>query len=183
MLLCFNWNCHVYYSFHFSFYDSYTTHESLLFSVTLVENSHVEKKGNIIEKEVLIKSRIEVKSISGFLWARLFLHVTFSTFKLLQVFLNSWKVRIFVVFTNSILAKAVLLVTSFPRHFFSFWCLNVAIILCAISASKTRIGFGKEASDFVHLKHWERTLYYISNQKHSEYFFVNNLRIRLPSRI
>ena len=55
----------MYYSFRFSFYDLYTTHESLLFSVTLVENSHVEKKGNIIEKEVLIKSRTEVKSIKS----------------------------------------------------------------------------------------------------------------------
>ena len=53
------------YSFRFSFYDLYITHESLLFSVTLAENSHVEKKGNIIEKEVPIKSRTDIKSIKS----------------------------------------------------------------------------------------------------------------------
>ena len=43
-------------------YDLYITHESSLFSVTLDENSRVEKKTNIIEIEVLFKSQIEVKS-------------------------------------------------------------------------------------------------------------------------
>ena len=43
-------------------YDLYITHESSLFSVTLDENSSVEKKTNIIEIEVLFKSQIEVKS-------------------------------------------------------------------------------------------------------------------------
>ena len=43
-------------------YDLYITHESSLFSVTLDENSRVEKKTNIIEKEVFIKSRTDAKS-------------------------------------------------------------------------------------------------------------------------
>ena len=41
---------------------------------------------------------------------------------------------------NSILANAVLLVTSFPRHFFCFLCLNVGIILCVINVSKNKEG-------------------------------------------
>ena len=83
---------------------------------------------------------------------------------------------------NSIPANAGLLVTSFPRYFFPFWYMNVAIILCAINVSENK-NWIREASDFVHLKHWERTMYYISNQKRCKYFFVNNLRIRLPSRM
>ena len=54
---------------------------------------------------------------------------------------------------NNILANAGLLVTSFPRHFFCFLCLNVGIILCAINVSKARISSGREANDFVHLKY------------------------------
>ena len=87
-------------------YHSWTS----LLSVTLVENSRVKKKTNIIEKEALIKSRTEVeskkfgwrccasdKTRSGFWWARLFLRVTFYAFKLLHVLLSSWKVRIIVI--------------------------------------------------------------------------------------
>ena len=145
--------------------------KSSLLSVTLVENSRIEKKTNI-EKEVLVKSQTEVeskklawrcftsyKTMSGFLWARLFLRLTFSAFKLLHILLSSWKVRIFVVLQIAF-SQTRSLNNFVSKIFYLFWCLNVAIILWAINVSKTRFGYGREASDFAHLKHWECTMYY-----------------------
>ena len=146
--------------------------KSSLLSVTLVENSRIEKKTNIIEKEVLVKSQTEVeskklawrcftsyKTMSGFLWARLFLRLTFSAFKLLHILLSSWKVRIFVVLQIAF-SQTRSLNNFVSKIFYLFWSLNVAIILWAINVSKTRFGYGREASDFAHLKHWECTMYY-----------------------
>ena len=94
--LCFNWNFHMLLLVSLLLLcllpasDLYTTHQSSLFYLTLVENSHVEKKTNILNKKkcsLKVEQKWKAKSRAKMLgksqnFERLFksaffLHVTF----------------------------------------------------------------------------------------------------------
>ena len=137
---------------------------------------------------MLIKSRIEVKSkksrrdiaqVTKF-WAAFYERDFFFAWHFLRLsyfmFYSVMKGKNVCAIANSIFANAVVLVTSFPRHFFFF--LSVAIIHCAINVSKNknwhiegRLGSGQKVCDFVRIKYLQRTMYHTSKRKRSKYFF------------